>query len=88
MRLRLGFVVGFGTGYYLGAKAGRERYEEINRAIAKIKRSERFEVAAEKAKEMVDQGVEQAKDLAQRTRGDGDGDDTAGSPYRPVTPGP
>ncbi|MDP9071664.1 MAG: hypothetical protein M3N68_10400 [Actinomycetota bacterium] len=86
MRLRLGFLVGFGSGYYLGAKAGRERYEEINRTIRKIKRSERFEVATEKAKEMVDLGVEQAKDLADRKAGDGDDNVGTTSPYRPSTP--
>ena len=86
MRLRLGFVVGFGSGYYLGTKAGRERHEEINRMIRKIKRSERFEVAAEKAKEMVDLGVEQAKDLADRKSGDGDDTVGATSPYRPSAP--
>ena len=81
--------MGFGTGYYLGAKAGRGRYEEINRTIRKIKRSESFEAAADKAKEMVDLGVEQARDLAERSKGDGDGEDSAGtSSYRPVTPGP
>jgi hypothetical protein len=29
MRLRTGTVAGFVVGYYLGARAGRERYEEI-----------------------------------------------------------
>jgi len=33
MRLRLGLVVGFGVGYYLGAKAGRVRYEQIRRTL-------------------------------------------------------
>jgi len=29
MRFRLGLVVGFAVGYYLGARAGRERYEQL-----------------------------------------------------------
>jgi hypothetical protein len=31
MRLRLGLVVGFAAGYYLGARAGRDRYEQLQR---------------------------------------------------------
>jgi hypothetical protein len=29
MRLKTGFVIGFGVGYVLGAKAGQERYQQI-----------------------------------------------------------
>ena len=29
MRFRMGLLVGFGVGYYLGARAGRERYEQL-----------------------------------------------------------
>lgn len=29
MRFRLGLIIGFAVGYVLGAKAGRERYEQI-----------------------------------------------------------
>ena len=29
---KLSFLAGFGAGYVLGAKAGRERYEQIKRA--------------------------------------------------------
>ena len=29
MRMRLGFLTGFAAGYVLGAKAGRERYDQI-----------------------------------------------------------
>ena len=62
MRFRLGMVIGFGAGYYLGAKAGRQRYEQINKLVNRTKRSETFEVATEKAKAVIDLGVERAKD--------------------------
>ena len=31
MGFKMGAIAGFAAGYYLGAKAGRERYEQINR---------------------------------------------------------
>jgi len=34
-RFRLGVVIGFGVGYYLGTKAGRERYEQLRSVVAK-----------------------------------------------------
>jgi hypothetical protein len=33
MRMRTGAVLGFAVGYYLGARAGRERYEELRRIL-------------------------------------------------------
>jgi hypothetical protein len=39
MRFRLGLVVGFGAGYYLGARAGRGRYEQIRSTVARIRDS-------------------------------------------------
>ena len=76
MRMRLGLVVGFGAGYYLGAKAGHERYDDINRFIDKVKRSDAYETATEKAKATVELGVERARDLGGSvgTRDDGAGD--------------
>ena len=74
MRFRLGLAVGFGAGYYLGAKAGRERYEQLNRWITQAKQSDAYETATEKAKAVVDLGVERARDLV----GDDDDGDTNG----------
>jgi hypothetical protein len=34
-RFRIGLVIGFGVGYYLGARAGRERYEQIRALVAR-----------------------------------------------------
>ena len=50
MRFRLGLGTGFAVGYYLGARAGRERYEEINRTIDRIRGSDAFGTASEKAR--------------------------------------
>ncbi len=36
MRFRTGLAIGFGVGYVLGAKAGRERYHQIQRAWQKV----------------------------------------------------
>ena len=46
MRLRVGFIAGFALGYYLGAMAGRERYEQINRLLRQAQDSGAFEGAA------------------------------------------
>ena len=65
MRFRLGFVTGMATGYYLGAKAGRQRYDQINRAIAKVKRSDAYEEATEMAKAKVEEAAEKAKSVVE-----------------------
>jgi len=88
MRFRLGLAIGFTSGYYLGSMAGRERYEQINAAIRKLKRSEAYEVATERAREVVDAGVDKATDLVDSARGNGDdpaGPSTGTDPYPRTT---
>ncbi len=58
------FLLGFGAGYVLGAKAGRERYEQIHRLYENITASPQFRQATGMAKEAVGSGLGQAKDLA------------------------
>lgn len=36
MKFRFGLLLGFGAGYYLGAKAGRERYEQLRQLVDRI----------------------------------------------------
>ena len=75
MRFRLGVVTGFGAGYYLGAKAGRERYEQLNRLLDKVRRSDAFETASERARATLEEGVDRARDLVETRVGNGRGDD-------------
>ena len=64
MRGRLGVLVGFGAGYVLGAKAGRDRYEQLRRLYENVQASPAFQKATGKAKDAVGSGLGQAKDLA------------------------
>ena len=43
MRFRLGLIIGAGAGYVLGAKAGRERYEDIRRWWGSARRNPSME---------------------------------------------
>src|SRR6266542_3924685 len=71
MGIKTGFVIGFGAGYVLGAKAGRERYEDIRRWWGQFTGSPTVQRAAERTKavaadaskrglEVVQTGVEKA----------------------------
>jgi hypothetical protein len=46
MKFRTGLVIGFGVGYVLGARAGRERYEQLRRGAAAIAASPQLRAAA------------------------------------------
>ena len=65
MRFKVGMVVGFGVGYYLGARAGRERYIQINAMVRKARRSDAYESATDKAHAAVDLTVERTKDFVE-----------------------
>ena len=64
MRGRLGVFIGFGAGYVLGAKAGRERYEQLRRLYDNVTASPTFRQATGLARDAVGTGLGQAKDLA------------------------
>lgn len=57
MRFKSGVVIGLAVGYYLGAKAGRTRYLQMREWL-------------EKARPVVDLGMERARDLVDRSDDD------------------
>jgi hypothetical protein len=59
---KLGFLMGFGAGYVLGAKAGTERYEQLSRLYGNLLESRGVRQARGKAKEVATGGIESAKD--------------------------
>jgi hypothetical protein len=59
-RFRIGLTLGFATGYYFGTKAGRERYFQIRRTVATLRRSGPLGTAVGKASAVVHLGKERA----------------------------
>ena len=58
---KLSFIAGFGAGYVLGARAGRERYEQIRRAYQHAKDDPRLQSAAGMAQARADAAVDSVK---------------------------
>ncbi len=54
---KLSFLVGFGAGYVLGARAGHERYEQIRRAYAHAKDDPRLQSIAGMAQARADDAI-------------------------------
>ena len=52
MRFRTGFVIGAATGYVLGTRAGRERFEQIRRWWRTVTGSEPVQHLTERGKEL------------------------------------
>jgi DNA-binding transcriptional LysR family regulator len=63
MKFRIGLILGFATGYYLGTKAGQERYEQLRRLL------DRVEPVA-KMHAVVDLGRERLRGAAETTPGE------------------
>jgi hypothetical protein len=70
MRFRIGLVLGLVAGYVLGARAGRERYEQIKRWATEARKHPAVEQLADQGMGLVDAGrYVAASSLAATARG-------------------
>ncbi len=60
MRFRFGMILGFVAGYVLGAKAGKERYEQIVRAFRGFMGTETVQKVSDLGKEYLGNGMSAA----------------------------
>ena len=58
---KLSFLAGFGAGYVLGSKAGRERYEQIRRGWEQAKDDPRLQSVAGMAQARADDVLSSVK---------------------------
>jgi len=79
MRFKTGLVVGAGVGYYLGAAAGRARYEQLRRLLGRAGSSGAVTTAGSKARAVIDLTLERARDAV---------DARVGGSSRSATPPP
>ena len=61
-----GFVLGFGIGYVLGARAGRQRYEQIVGYLSRLAGSPQVQGAAAKARGAASFGARRGLTVVQR----------------------
>lgn len=59
-----GALIGFAVGYVYGSKAGRERYEQINRNWEKVKRTPLYQRLSVKVAAFIGLGIERGKIVA------------------------
>lgn len=83
MGFKTGLLVGFGAGYVLGSKAGRERYEQIRATWNQMMGNPRVQRTIDKGKDVVETGTQRglqavqegvdkaAGDMSDRVRGSG-----------------
>ena len=64
MRYRATFIVGFAVGYVVGARAGRERYDQIKQAGQKVAESPAVRKATQAAGQKATELTKVAKDQA------------------------
>ncbi len=77
------FLIGFGTGYVLGAKAGRQRYEQIMRQARAIMRKPAVQEATSTLKDQAGSALGTAKKVVTDKVGhkDSSADGVAGTQY-------
>ncbi len=64
MRYRITFLAGFATGFVVGTRAGRERYEQMKRAGQKVAQSPAVQQATRAAGEKATELTKLASDKA------------------------
>ena len=70
MRYRFTFFIGLAVGFVIGARAGRERYEQLKKLASKAKDSPAMQQAAGAAQAQAASLARAAKDRAAQTVGD------------------
>ena len=61
---KFSFLVGFGAGYVLGARSGRERYEQITSKAQEVWRDPRVQEKAGQAQQLVKEKASEASSVA------------------------
>jgi hypothetical protein len=69
-RFRFGLLIGFALGYWFGTAAGRERHRQLSDLLHRAKESDAVSAAADRAKDLVETGVEKGKGLVDHVRSD------------------
>ncbi len=83
MRFKSGLIVGLAVGYYYGAKAGRERYQQIDHYLAQVRATEAYRELLARLDELLNEGVGRARHAVNDLAFSGDESPTRSGPKLP-----
>jgi len=63
MRFRTGLLVGLAIGYYYGTKAGRERFQQIDRYLAQVRETDAYRDVRIRVGDLMDEGITRSRGL-------------------------
>jgi hypothetical protein len=66
---RRGVMIGFAVGYTRGAKAGRQRYEQIKAKLDKLTSTPQFKQVSEQATSVLNKGISTGKEALSSAMG-------------------
>jgi hypothetical protein len=66
MGQKTGFLLGFGVGYVLGSRAGRQRYEDLRRWWNQFSGNPTVQRAAERTKDVATEGAKRGLSVVQQ----------------------
>jgi hypothetical protein len=67
MRFRTGVIVGLGLGYYFGAKAGHERYEQIEEWLDRLRETTAYREVRTKVTDGIREGTSAVRTMVEET---------------------
>jgi hypothetical protein len=81
VRFKTGLIVGLAVGYYYGAKAGRERYEQLDRYLAQLRATDAYQELRVRLSELAVEGINRSRDLVDEVAFGSGGRGPADQPY-------
>ncbi|MGZ4681792.1 MAG: hypothetical protein ACXWCM_12835 [Acidimicrobiales bacterium] len=79
VRFKTGLLVGLAVGYYYGAKAGRERYLQLDRYLAQIRSTDAYQELRVRLGDLAVEGISRGRDMVDEVAFGGGG--ASDSPY-------
>jgi hypothetical protein len=81
MRFRTGLAVGLAVGYYYGAKAGPERYQQIDEYLSQVRSSPTYHQVVARLTQLAEEGVGRGRVIVAGVTSGGSSIEPPTSPY-------
>ena len=81
VRFKTGLLVGLAVGYYYGAKAGRERFVQLDSYLAQIRSTDAYQELRDRLGDLAVESISRTRDLVDEVAFGGGANRSGDSPY-------